>query len=262
MTVTQVFSRTEGLQEKPHHYCPGCAHGIVHRLVAEVLVELGVVERTIGVASVGCSVLSWRYFNMDFVSAPHGRAPAVATGVKRAKPDAVVFTYQGDGDLASIGLSEIVHAANRGEKFTAIYYNNAIYGMTGGQMSPTTLIGQVTTTSPFGRDAETMGFPMKVTEMLALADGAAYVARATAIDVATVHKCKRIIKKAFETQIQGLGFSVVEIVGTCPVGWGVTPNDAMAWAKTELQAAFPLGELKVPGKPAPVLSVPQGEGKA
>lgn len=249
--VKQVFSITQGLQETPNHYCPGCAHGIVHRLVGEVIEELGQIENTIGVASVGCSVLAWRYFNFDFLSGPHGRAPAVATGMKRAAPDKIVFTYQGDGDLAAIGIAEILHAAARGENITVIYYNNAIYGMTGGQMSPTTLPGQVTSTSPFGRDVAKVGSPMNVTNWIAQLDGPAYVARVTAIDVASIAKCKRAIKKAFQCQLEGKGFSLVEVVGTCPTGWGMTPNDSMAWTREHMLPAFPLGELKAPGLPAP-----------
>ncbi len=252
--VKQIFKITEGLQETPNHYCPGCAHGIVHRLIGEVLTEMGLIEDTIGVIGVGCSVLAWRYFNMDCVSSAHGRAPAVATGIKRAAPTKNIFTYQGDGDLAAIGLSEIMHAAMRGEKFTTILYNNAIYGMTGSQMSPTSLVGQVTSTSPFGRDATTYGSPMPVTELVAMMDGAAYVARATAIDVASIAKCKKVIRKAFEVQQQGLGFSMVEVVGTCPTGWGITPNESMNWARDNMLSVFPLGELRAPGLPKPVFT--------
>ncbi|MFZ5823642.1 MAG: thiamine pyrophosphate-dependent enzyme [Bacillota bacterium] len=225
------------------HYCPGCSHGVVHRLIAEVIDELKIREQTIGVASVGCSVLAYNYFETDFVQAPHGRAPAVATGVKRARPDMVVFTYQGDGDMAAIGTSEIIHAAARGERITAIMYNNTIYGMTGGQMSPTTLMGAVTATTPYGR-GEDAGQPYRMAEILATLPGAAYVARTHAADVSGIVKTKRAIKKAFELQMKGLGFTMVEVLGNCPTNWGITPSESNAYVMGDMLQAFPLGEFK------------------
>lgn len=225
------------------HYCPGCSHGVLHRLVAEVIDELGIRERTLGVASVGCSVLAYNYFETDFVQAPHGRAPAVATGAKRAQPGMVVFTYQGDGDMTAIGTSEIIHAAARGEKITAIMYNNSIYGMTGGQMSPTTLMGAVTATTPFGRSEEA-GQPYRMAEILAQMPGAAYVARTHLADVGNIVKTKRAIKKAFEAQLRGLGFSMVEVLGNCPTNWGITPTESNDYVVKEMQQVFPLGEFK------------------
>ena len=211
-----VFKKTQGLTDVQTHYCPGCTHGIIHRLVGEVLEELGVLGDSIGVAPVGCSVLAYKYFNCDMQEAAHGRAPACATGIKRVHPDKVVFTYQGDGDLASIGMAEIVHAAARGEKITTIFVNNAIYGMTGGQMAPTTLVGQKATTSPYGRDAALVGFPIRVSEMLATLDGAVYIERVTVNTAANVRKAKAAIKKAFQAQINGEGFTMVEVLSTCP----------------------------------------------
>jgi len=246
-----AFKATPVLHPIPNHYCPGCAHGIVHRLVGEVIEELGLIERTIGVASVGCSVLAYNYFDLDFISAPHGRAPAVATGLKRSVPDSVVFTYQGDGDLAAIGTAEIIHAAVRGENITVIYYNNAIYGMTGGQMSPTTLPGMVTATTPLGRDTHATGFPFKIADLLALVEGSAYIARVAPLDVAGITRAKKAIKKAFQVQLAGQGFSLVEVVGTCPTGWGLTPVEAVEWCRQKMLPVYPLGELKAPGLPAP-----------
>jgi 2-oxoglutarate ferredoxin oxidoreductase subunit beta len=225
------------------HYCPGCSHGVLHRLVAEVLDELGVRETTVGVASVGCSVLAFNYFETDFVQAPHGRAPAVATGVKRANPDLCVFTYQGDGDMAAIGTSEVIHAAVRGEKITAIMYNNTIYGMTGGQMSPTTLMGTVTATTPYGRGPEA-GMPYKMAELLAGLPGSAYVARTHVADVGNIVKTKRMLKKAFELQMKGAGFTMVEVLGNCPTNWGVSAAEANEYVTKEMIPVFPLGELK------------------
>ncbi|HLN63704.1 MAG TPA: thiamine pyrophosphate-dependent enzyme [Symbiobacteriaceae bacterium] len=225
------------------HYCPGCSHGVVHRLIAEVIDELGIRESTIGVASVGCSVLAYNYFETDFVQAPHGRAPAVATGVKRARPDQTVFTYQGDGDMAAIGTSEVIHAAVRGEKITAIMYNNTIYGMTGGQMSPTTLMGAVTATTPYGRGPEA-GMPYRMAELLANTPGAAYVARTHVADVANIVKTKRAIKKAFEYQLKGLGFTMVEVMGNCPTNWGLSASESNGYVVDEMLKVFPLGELK------------------
>lgn len=240
-----VFEKTKGLTDKPMHYCPGCTHGIIHRLVAEVLEEMGVLEETVGVASVGCSVLSYEYFNCDMVQAAHGRAPAVATGLKRVLPkDRFVFTYQGDGDLASIGMGEIVHAAARGENITVIFVNNAIYGMTGGQMAPTSLIGQKTATSPLGRDLAVQGGPIRVSEMLATLDGAAYIERVSTHDVASIVKARKAIKKAFDAQKKGLGFSMIEVLSTCPTNWGIDPVESLDWVKRNMVPVYPLGVYK------------------
>ncbi len=239
-----VFKKTQGLTDVQTHYCPGCTHGIIHRLVAEVLEELDVLGDSIGVAPVGCSVLAYKYFNCDMQEAAHGRAPACATGIKRVHPDKVVFTYQGDGDLASIGMAEIVHAAARGEKITTIFVNNAIYGMTGGQMAPTTLIGQKATTSPYGRDAALVGFPIRVSEMLATLDGAVYVERVTVNTAANTRKAKAAIKKAFQAQINGEGFSIVEVLSTCPTNWGLHPVESLKWLEDNMIPYYPLGNFK------------------
>jgi 2-oxoglutarate ferredoxin oxidoreductase subunit beta len=240
-----VYKRPESLTEAHTHYCPGCTHGVIHRLIAEVLDELGVRERTIGIAPVGCAVLAYDYFNVDMAEAAHGRAPAMATGIKRVSPDKVVFTYQGDGDLAAIGTSEIVHTANRAEPITTIFVNNAVYGMTGGQMAPTTLPGQVTTSSPKGRDVETAGFPMKMAELLAVLPGAAYVTRQAVFDVPGIRRAKKAIKLAFQTQLEGLGFSMVEILSTCSTNWHMGPLEALEWAKEHMVGYYPLGDTKV-----------------
>ena len=240
-----IYKRPESLTEAHTHYCPGCTHGTIHRLVAEVLDELGVRERTIGVAPVGCSVLAYYYFNVDMAEAAHGRAPAMATGIKRVNPDKVVFTYQGDGDLASIGIAEIIYAANRGEQFTTIFVNNAIYGMTGGQMAPTTLPGQVTTSSPTGRDIELAGWPMRIAELIGVLPGAAYVTRQSALDVPGIRRTKKAIKLAFQAQLDGLGFSLVEVLSTCNTNWHMGPVQALDWAKEHMVAYFPLGDTKV-----------------
>ncbi|MGD1996646.1 MAG: thiamine pyrophosphate-dependent enzyme [Anaerolineae bacterium] len=240
-----VYERPESLTEVDTHYCPGCTHGTIHRLVAEVLDELGVRERTIGIAPVGCSVLAYNYFNVDMAEAAHGRAPAMATGIKRVSPDKVVFTYQGDGDLASIGIAEIVYAANRGELFTTIFVNNAIYGMTGGQMAPTTLPGQVTTSSPTGRDVEMAGFPMRVAELIGSLPGATYVTRQAVLDVPGIRRTKRAIKTAFQAQLAGLGFSLVEVISTCSTNWKLGPLEALEWAEEHMVAFYPLGDTKV-----------------
>ena len=242
--MQQVFKRPDSLTKTPFHYCPGCDHGVVHRLVAEAIDELEVKERTIGVAPVGCSVFAYEYFDVDFNSAPHGRAPAVATGIKRVRPDAIVFTYQGDGDLAAIGTAEIIHAANRGEKITVIFINNAIYGMTGGQMAPTSLIGMKTATSPYGRDAETMGHPIKVSEMIATLESPVYVTRVAVNTPANLMKAKKAIKNAFTLQKEGRGFSLVEVVSICPTNWGKAPVDAHKWLADEMLPVFPLGTYK------------------
>lgn len=246
----QIAGMPESMSPVVTHYCPGCSHGVVHRLVAEVLDELGLREQTVGVASVGCSVLAYNYFETDFVQAPHGRAPAVATGVKRANPNACVFTYQGDGDMAAIGTSEVIHAAVRGEKITCIMYNNSIYGMTGGQMSPTTLMGAVTATTPYGRGAEA-GMPYRMAEILATTPGAAYVARTHVADVGNIVKTKRAIKKAFELQMKGVGFTMVEVLGNCPTNWGLTPSESNKYVTGEMLPYFPLGELKDVTKEVP-----------
>ncbi len=240
-----VFEKSKVLTDAPLHYCPGCTHGIIHRLVAEAIEELGIEGRTIGVAPVGCSVMAYDYFTTDFIQAPHGRAPAVATGVKRADPENnIVFTYQGDGDLAAIGTAETVHAAARRENITVIFVNNAIYGMTGGQMAPTTLPGQVTQTSPYGRDVNTVGYPVKVCELLQNVDGAAYLERVAVNNPANVKKAKKAIKKAFQNQIEGKGFSLVEVVSTCPTNWGMTPEKALKWLEDNMIPYYPLGVYK------------------
>ncbi|MBE5879234.1 MAG: 2-oxoglutarate oxidoreductase [Lachnospiraceae bacterium] len=239
-----VFEKTKALTDVPFHYCPGCTHGIVHRLVAEVLEEMGVVGQTVGVASVGCSVFSYNYFDCDMVQAAHGRAPAVATGLKRALPDNVIFTYQGDGDLAAIGMAETVHAATRGENITVIFINNAIYGMTGGQMAPTSLPGQVTQTSPYGRDTSTAGFPIRVCELLSTLDGTALAQRVTVDSVKNVNIAKKAIRKGFENQINKRGYSIIEVVSTCPTNWGLSPEEAMNWLRDNMLPYYPLGVYK------------------
>lgn len=239
-----VFEPTKALLDVPTHYCPGCTHGIIHRLVGEVLEELDVLDKTIGVAPVGCSVLAYDYFACDMFEAAHGRAPAVATGIKRSKPDSVVFTYQGDGDLAAIGTAEIVHAATRGENIVTVFVNNCIYGMTGGQMAPTTLPGQVTETSPYGRDVKTQGYPIRVSEMIATLDGACYVERVSVDSVPNVLKTKKAIKKAFENAIAGKGFSLVEVLSICPTNWGLSPKESMEWLRSNMMPFYTLGVKK------------------
>jgi len=239
-----VFSKTPMLTDAPFHYCPGCTHGIIHRLVAESIDELGIGGETIGIAPVGCAVLAYNYFNCDMMEAAHGRAPAVATGAKRALPNKIVFTYQGDGDLASIGMAEIVHAAARNENITVIFINNAIYGMTGGQMAPTTLPGQRTTTSPYGRDVDHCGLPIKVCELLSQVDGAGYLERVSVHDVKHVIAAKKAIKKAFQNQVEGKGFSLVEVLSTCPTNWGLSPVKALEWLKENMIPYYPLGLYK------------------
>ncbi|NMC13758.1 MAG: 2-oxoglutarate oxidoreductase [Chloroflexi bacterium] len=240
-----VYQRPKSLRDVHTHYCPGCTHGVAHRLVAEVMDEMNIREQAIGVAPVGCSVFAYNYFNCDFVEAAHGRAPAMATGIKRVLPDRIVFTYQGDGDLASIGMAEIMHAAGRGENITVIFINNAIYGMTGGQMAPTTLPGQKTTSSPAGRDVEQMGFPLKMAELLSKMDGSGYVVRRSLHDSANIRKAKKAIRLAFETQQRGLGFSLVELLSTCPTNWGLTPLEAFKWVEEHMVPVYPLGDYKV-----------------
>jgi 2-oxoglutarate ferredoxin oxidoreductase subunit beta len=243
--VETVYKRPETFTQATTHYCPGCTHGIAHRLIAEVMEEMNLQEKTIGVASVGCSVFAYNYFDCDFVEAAHGRAPAMATGIKRVLPDRIVFTYQGDGDLASIGMAEIVHAAARGENITAIFINNANFGMTGGQMAPTTLPGQKTTSTPTGRDIEQTGFPIRTAEMLATLDGAGYIVRRSLHDPKNIRKAKKSIRLAFETQQRGLGFSMVELLSTCPTNWGLNPLEALQWIEERMIPVYPLEDFKV-----------------
>ena len=241
-----VVDRSKTLFSVTTHYCPGCGHGIIHRLVAEVIDELGIREKTVFVAPVGCAVLLYNYLDLDAYEAAHGRAPAIATGCKRVRPDLVVFTYQGDGDFAAIGTAEAVHVAARGEKITTIFVNNAIYGMTAGQMAPTTLLGQKTTTTPSGRAAETAGYPIRMCEMIATLPGAAYVARVSVSSSKNVIQAKKAIKKAFETQLKGLGYSLVEVLSQCPTNWHMTPIESVKWVDEAMSKYYPLGEFKVP----------------
>jgi 2-oxoglutarate ferredoxin oxidoreductase subunit beta len=240
-----VFAKPEALEDTQTHYCPGCTHGIIHRLIAEVIDELGIRERTVGIAPVGCAVLAYHYFNFDMAEAAHGRAPAVATGMKRVTPENVIFTYQGDGDLAAIGTAEIVHAANRGENVTVVFVNNAVFGMTGGQMAPTTLPGQVTTSTPTGRDVKVAGYPIKIAELLSQTTGAAYIARRTVTQPKYIRSCKKAIKTAFKTQLEGLGFSLVEVLSTCSTNWGMSPIEALKWLEENMIPYYPLGDYKV-----------------
>ncbi len=239
-----VFKRPESLSKVTTHYCPGCTHGIIHRLVAEVLDELALTERAVGVCPVGCAVMAYDYFECDMCEAAHGRAPAVATGLRRALPDNIIFTYQGDGDLAAIGTAETVHAATRGENITVIFVNNAIYGMTGGQMAPTTLPDQVTQTTPYGRDVKTAGYPVRVCEMLSTLDGTAYAERVSVDSPKAVANAKRAIKKAFQNQVDGKGFSIVEVLSACPTNWGLEPVRALEWLRENMIPYYPLGVYK------------------
>jgi len=239
-----VFEQTKGLTDKPFHYCPGCTHGIIHRIIAEVMCEMGILEDTIGVSPVGCTYNNYEYFACDMVQAAHGRAPAVATGIKRVYPDKMVFAYQGDGDLASIGAAEILHAAARGEKISVFFVNNAIYGMTGGQMAPTTLLGQVTTTSPFGRDAAMQGYPMNVSELLSQLPGAVYIERVAVNNYKNIQTAKRAVAKSFRAQQKGLGFTMVEFLSTCPTNWGKEPVESLRWLETAMMPQYPLGIYK------------------
>jgi 2-oxoglutarate ferredoxin oxidoreductase subunit beta len=242
----KTFSKPEAMSSNMTHYCPGCTHGIVHRLVAEAIDELGIRGRTVGIAPVGCAVLCYNYFNFDFQEAAHGRAPAMATGIKRVRPDLIVFTYQGDGDLASIGMGEIIHAANRGEKFTTIFINNAIYGMTGGQMAPTTMPGQRATTAPTGRNTDLTGMPIRMANLLKELVTPGYITRQAVLNPKQINKAKKAIKKAFEYQVAGKCFSFVEVISTCPTNWGLTPLDALKWAEDTLLPYYELGDYKIP----------------
>jgi 2-oxoglutarate/2-oxoacid ferredoxin oxidoreductase subunit beta len=239
-----VYQAPKALLDVSTHYCPGCTHGIIHRLVAEVIDELGILDKTIGVAPVGCSVLAYNYFACDMFEAAHGRAPATATGIKRVNPDKVVFSYQGDGDLAAIGMAEIIHAATRGENITSIFVNNCIYGMTGGQMAPTTLPGQVTETTPYGRDVKLAGYPIRVSELISTLTGACYVERVSVDTVPNIAKAKKAIKKAFENQIAGKGFSMIEVLSICPTNWGLSPQESMKWLRDNMIPYYPLGVKK------------------
>lgn len=244
-TAQMVYTRSASLTDMPTHYCPGCTHGVAHRLIAEVLDEMALLDQTIGVAPVGCSVFAYWYFNCDFVEAAHGRAPAMATGIKRVLPERIVFTYQGDGDLASIGMAEIMHAAGRGENITVIFLNNAIYGMTGGQMAPTTLPGQKTSSSPTGRDVEQAGFPLHMSEILATMEGSGYIVRRSLHDPKNIRQAKKAIRTAFETQKAGLGFSMVELLSTCPTNWGITPLDSLKFVEERMIPVYPVGDYKI-----------------
>ena len=246
--MKQAFSYPKSLVDAPMHYCPGCTHGIIHRLIAEVVDELGVQEKAIGICPVGCAVFAYDYFDFDMIEAAHGRPPAVATGLKRALPDSLVFTYQGDGDLAAIGTAEVVHAATRGENISIIFINNGVFGMTGGQMAPTTLLGQKTTTTPTGRDPKVDGNPIRVCELLASQEGPAYLARVTATSPAQVKKAKRAIKIAFQCQLDAAGFSLVEILSTCPSRWRMSPLEAIKWLEQEMIPYYPLGEFVSPAE--------------
>lgn len=239
-----VFEKPHALTDVPFHYCPGCTHGIVHRLVAEAIDNLGIEGETIGVAPVGCAVFAYNYFNCDMIQAPHGRAPAVATGVKRANPDKFVFTYQGDGDLAAIGTAETIHSGARGENITIIFINNAIYGMTGGQMAPTTLLGQVTTTSPYGRDRNIQGNPLRVSELMSTVEGVAYVHRVAVNNPKNILVAKKAIQKAFEVQKDKKGLSIIEVISTCPTNWGLSPEDALKFVEDKMIPYYPLGVFK------------------
>jgi len=240
-----VFQRPESLCDVVTHYCPGCIHGIVHRTIATVMDKMGIREKTIGIAPVGCAVLAYNYINCDFAEAAHGRAPAMATGLKRVLPDQVVFTYQGDGDLASIGAAELVHAAARGENITTIFINNAVYGMTGGQMAPTTLPGMVTTSSPYGRDVEMAGYPIRVCELVSELDGASYVVRRTATNPREVRRLETAIENAFRVQMAGLGYSLIEVISNCPTNWGMSPIDSLTFVEEKMLPYYPLGDYKV-----------------
>ena len=242
--MKQIFDRPRSLKDRAFHYCPGCGHSIIHRLVAEVIDELGIRERCIGVPPAGCAVLAYNYFDVDMGEAPHGRALAVATGLKRVLPDRVVFTYQGDGDIAAIGTAETIHAANRGENITAIFVNNGVYGMTGGQMAPTTMLGQASTTTPGGRDVRRDGAPLDLTRMLAVAQGSVYLERVAVSSPKTIRRARKAIRKAFEVQLAGRGFSLVEVLSACPTNWKMSAIDSFKWIDEEMTRVFPLGVIK------------------
>jgi 2-oxoglutarate ferredoxin oxidoreductase subunit beta len=242
--MNKVFSRPSCLKDKPFRYCPGCSHGVLHRIVAETIDHFGIRERTVGIAPVGCAVFAYDYFDIDMIEVPHGRPPAIATGMKRSRPEAVVFSYQGDGDLAAIGTAEIVHAAARGENITVIFVNNGNYGMTGGQMAPTTLPGQKTTTTPAGRNVRDAGNPIRISEMLATLDGPAYIERVSVDSPRNVLAAKKAIRKAFENQLEGTGFSFIEALAMCPTDWGMTPEQAIEWVRTRMMSYYPLGVFK------------------
>ncbi|MEN8907451.1 MAG: thiamine pyrophosphate-dependent enzyme [Clostridiales bacterium] len=242
--MSKIYKRPHALVDVPNHYCPGCTHGTIHKLIAEVIDELSIEGKTIGIASVGCTYNSYDYFNVDMIQAAHGRAPAVATGVKRANTDKIVFTYQGDGDLAAIGTAEIVHAAARGENITVIFVNNAIYGMTSGQMAPTTVVGQVTQTTPDGRNSMDHGFPIRVCEMIATLEGSVYIERVSTHNIVNIKKTKKAIKKAFNNQINNVGFSIIEVLSTCPTNWGISPVDSLKWVEDNMIPVYPLGVFK------------------
>lgn len=248
--VKILFQPTKALLDVPTHYCPGCTHGLIHRLVGETLEELGIIEKSIGVAPVGCSVLAYDYFACDMFEAAHGRAPAVATGIKRSLPDKVVFTYQGDGDIAAIGTAEAIHAAARGEKIVTVFVNNCIYGMTGGQMAPTTLPGQITETSPYGRDVKTQGFPIRFSEVIAQLDGSYYVERVSVDSPANVAKAKRAIKKAFKNAMEGKGYNLIEVLSICPTNWGLSTEESVQWLRNNMIPYYELGVKKDKDAPA------------
>ena len=239
-----VYGKPRLMNENPMHYCPGCSHGVIHKLIAEVIAEMGMEDKTIGISPVGCAVFAYNYLDIDWIEAAHGRAPAIATAVKRLNPGKMVFTYQGDGDLAAIGTAETIHAANRGENIVIVFVNNAIYGMTGGQMAPTSLPGQVTQTTPYGRDIKTAGYPVRVCEMLSTLDGTAYAERVSVDCVKNINRAKKAIKKAFETQLAGKGFSIVEVISACPTNWGLSPVDALGWLRENMLPYYPLGVYK------------------
>ncbi len=242
--MEKVYTRPRSLKRNPFHYCPGCGHSVIHRVMTEVIDEMNLQERAIGIPPPGCSVFAYYYFDVDMAESAHGRGAAVATGIKRAFPEAIVFTYQGDGDLAAIGTAETIHAANRGEKITAIFVNNAVYGMTGGQMAPTTLLNQQTTTTPYGRDRKIEGYPIKMSEILALVEGTVYIERTAVNSPANIRRTKKAIRKAFQTQIDNLGFSLVEILSPCPTNWRMSPLEAWQWIDKEMTKVFPLGVIK------------------
>lgn len=242
--MKKVFQRPESLKREPFRHCPGCGHSLIHRLIAECIDTLGIREKVIGIAPIGCAVFAYDYFNFDMLEVAHGRPPAAATGLKRSRPDRIIFSYQGDGDLAAIGTAEIIHAANRGENISVFFVNNATYGMTGGQMAPTTLPGQKTSTTPLGRNVKTDGYPLRMSELLATIEGASYVVRTSVDSYKNLMNAKRAIEKSFRYQMEEKGFSLVEVLSPCPVDWKLSPRDALTWIKNEMQSVYPLGTLK------------------